>query len=122
MVVSTRCQERCVLIMCKNDFNGIVLRNNVYLPKRFWPRHNMQRGQNYVNVFCGLYKMLDEVGTVAWEHVDDGNLDHRVASGLETLGGTGNVDEHLSGEGGVVDAHVELQALVLSLAAHALAH
>ncbi len=26
--------------------------------------------------------MFDEVGAVAWEHVDDGNLDHRVAGGL----------------------------------------
>ena len=31
-----------------------------------------------------LYQMLDEVGAVAREHVDDRNLDHRVAAGLET--------------------------------------
>ena len=52
--------------------------------------------------------MLDEVGTVAREHVDDGNLDHRVAAGLEAHGGTGNVDQDLTCEGGVVDAHIEL--------------
>ena len=29
-----------------------------------------------------LYEMLNKVGAVAGEHVDDGDLDHRVASGL----------------------------------------
>ena len=55
-----------------------------------------------------LHQMADEVLTVARQHVDDGNLDHRVAAGLETHGGASHVDEHLTGEGGVVDAHVEL--------------
>ena len=27
--------------------------------------------------------MLDEVGAVAWEHIDDGDFDHRVAPGLK---------------------------------------
>ena len=44
-----------------------------------------------------LYQMLDEVGTVAWEHVDDGNLNHRVASGLEAHRGAGHVDQYLTG-------------------------
>ena len=61
--------------------------------------------------------MLDEVCAFAGEHVDDGNFHHRVAAGLQTHGSTGNVDEHLSCQGGVVDAHVELQTLVLCLTA-----
>ena len=66
--------------------------------------------------------MFDEVCTLAGEHVDDGNLDHCVAAGLEAHGGASHVDKYLTSEGGVVDAHVELQALVLGLAADTLAH
>jgi hypothetical protein len=40
--------------------------------------------------------MFDEVGAVAWEHVDDGNLDHRVAGGLEAHRGAGHVDQYLT--------------------------
>ena len=69
----------------------------------------------------GLYQMLDEVGTVAWEHVDDGNLNHRVAGGLEAHRGASHIDKNLTGEGGIIDLHVELQALVLGLTADALA-
>ena len=69
-----------------------------------------------------LYQMLDKVGTVAGEHIDDGNLDHCVAAGLETHGGAGNVNQDLTSQGRVVDAHVELQTLVLCLAADTFAH
>ena len=68
-----------------------------------------------------LYQMFDEVGAVAWEHVDDGNLDHRVAGGLEAHRGASDIDQYLTGEGGIVDLHVELQTLVLGLTADALA-
>ena len=64
--------------------------------------------------------MFDEVGTIAGEHIDHRNLNHGVASGLETHRGASHVDEYLTREGRVVNAHVELQALVLSLAAYAL--
>ena len=66
--------------------------------------------------------MLDEVGTVAWQHVDDGNLNHRVAAWLQTLRGTSHVDQYLSGQCGVVNLHVELEALVLGLSTDTLAH
>ena len=69
----------------------------------------------------GLYQMFDEVGAVAWEHVDDGNLDHRVAGGLEAHRGASHIDQYLTGEGGIVDLHVELQTLVLGLTADAFA-
>ena len=52
--------------------------------------------------------MSDEFLGVAGKHVDDGNLNHRIAAGLQTHGSTGNVDKHLTSEGRVVDAHVEL--------------
>ena len=65
--------------------------------------------------------MFHEVSPLAGEHIDDGNLNHRVASGLLAHGGTGHVDQHLTGEGGIVDAHVELQSLVLRLSTYALA-
>lgn len=55
-----------------------------------------------------LHKVLDEVGTVAGEHIDDGYLDHCVAARLQAHGGTGYVDEYLASEGRIVDAHVEL--------------
>ena len=66
--------------------------------------------------------MFDEVGTIAREHVDNGNLDHGVASGLQTHRGTGHVDQHLTCESRVVDAHVKLQTLVLGLTTDTLAH
>ena len=66
--------------------------------------------------------MLDEVGTVAGQHVDNRNLDHGVTAGLQAHRGTGYIDQYLSGEGWVVDLHVELEALVLSLSADALAY
>ena len=52
-----------------------------------------------------LYQMFDEVGAVAWEHVDDGNLDHRVAGGLEAHRGASDIDQYLTGEGRIVDLH-----------------
>ena len=55
-----------------------------------------------------LHQMTDEVLAVAGQHIDDGNLDHRVAAGLQAHGGAGHVDQHLTCQGGVVDAHVEL--------------
>ena len=66
--------------------------------------------------------MLDEVGTVAREHVDNGNLDHGVASGLQTHRGASHVNQYLTRKGGVVDLHVELKTLVLGLTANTLAH
>ena len=66
--------------------------------------------------------MRDELLAVAFEIVNHRNLDHGVATGLLAHGCAGHVDEHLTGEGGVVDAHVELQSLVLCLAAHTLAN
>ena len=55
------------------------------------------------------------------EHVDDGNLYHRVGTGLLAHGGAGYIDQYLTGEGGIVDAHVELEELVLGGARYALA-
>ena len=66
--------------------------------------------------------MGDELLAVAFEIVNYGDLDHGVATGLLAHGCAGHIDKHLTGEGGVVDAHVELQSLVLCLAAHALAN
>ena len=64
--------------------------------------------------------MFDEIGTIARQHVDDRNLYHRVAAGLQTHRGASHIYQHLTCEGGVVDAHIELQALVLRLTAHTL--
>ena len=69
-----------------------------------------------------LNKMRDELLAVAFEIVNHWNLNHSVAAGLLAHRGTSHVDKHLAGEGGVVDAHVELKALVLRLAAHSLAN
>lgn len=66
--------------------------------------------------------MRDEFLAVAFEIVNYGDLNHGVATGLLAHGGASHIDEHLTGEGGVVDAHVELQSLVLCLATHALAN
>ena len=69
-----------------------------------------------------LYKMRDELLAVAFEIVNHWNLNHGVATRLLAHRGTGNVDKYLASEGGVVDAHVELQSLVLCLTANALAN
>ena len=66
--------------------------------------------------------MRDEFLAVAFEIVNYGNLDHGVATGLLAHGGASHIDEYLTSEGGVVDAHVELQSLVLCLTANALAN
>ena len=66
--------------------------------------------------------MFYQVGALAGQHVDDGNLNHRIASGLQAHGGASHIDQHLTGQGGVVDLHVELQALVLGLTRDTLAH
>ena len=66
--------------------------------------------------------MRDEFLAVAFKIVNHRNLDHGVATGLLAHGGASHIDEYLTGEGGVVDAHVELQSLVLCLTANALAN
>ena len=66
--------------------------------------------------------MFYQISSVARQHVDNRNLHHRVAARLQAHGGASHVDEHLTCESRVVDTHVELQTLVLRLAADALAH
>ena len=66
--------------------------------------------------------MLNKVGTVTRQHINDRNLYHCVASGLQTHRGTSNVYQNLTSECRVVNAHVEFQTLVLSLTAHTLAY
>lgn len=67
-------------------------------------------------------EMADDVLALAGEHVDDGQLNHGVAAGLLTHGGTGHVNEYLGGQGGVVNLHVELEELVVGLSTDTLAH
>ena len=69
-----------------------------------------------------LYECCNDFLTSAWEHVDHWNLWHGVATWLQTEGCASHVNQNLSGEGRVVDAHVELEALVLSLAGYTLAN
>ena len=68
-----------------------------------------------------LHQVADELFAITWEHVEDGEFDHGVAARLLAEGCTSDIDQHLGGEGRVVDAHVELEALVLRLAADTLA-
>jgi hypothetical protein len=65
--------------------------------------------------------MCYQLLTVTMEHIDDGNFYHRIGAGLLTHGGAGCIDKHLTGEGRVVDAHVELEELVLGNARYTLA-
>ena len=57
--------------------------------------------------------MLNQFGAVAGKQVDDGDFNHCVAAGLLAQRGAGDIDEHLGGERGVVDLHIELETLVL---------
>ena len=52
--------------------------------------------------------MLDQAFTIAGKHVDDRNLNHRIATRLQTHRGTGHIDQHLTGKCWIIDAHVEL--------------
>ena len=71
---------------------------------------------------CGLarlYQCGDNLVAVSRQQIDDGYLGHRVAARLQAHGGSSHVDQHLCREGGVIDAHIELETLILRLAAHA---
>ena len=63
-----------------------------------------------------LHECCNDFLTSSWQHVDNWNLWHGVATWLETERSTSYVNQYLSGEGWVVDAHVELETLVLGLA------
>ena len=66
--------------------------------------------------------MRDDVLACSWHHIDYRNLNHRIAAGLQTHRGAGHVHQHLTRQGGVVDAHIKLHALVLGLTRDSLAH
>ena len=63
-----------------------------------------------------LDKVTNDVFFVAWQHVDNGNLNHGVGSWLLFECGTTHVDQYLCGKCWVVDLHVELKELVVGLA------
>lgn len=63
------------------------------------------------------YKFL----AVAWQEVDNRNLDHCVAAGLLLHSCAGCVHKHLTCERRVVYLHLELEKLILSLARNTLA-
>ena len=70
--------------------------------------------------------MGDEVFAVAGKHVDDGYLDHRVASGLQAHGGASHVDQHLTSEGRVLSSvicsqklkHIVIKSFQLAISIH----
>lgn len=66
--------------------------------------------------------MTDDVLAIAWKIVNYGNLYHCVGAWLLPEGRTGCVDQYLGGKSGVVDLHIELEELVMRLAAYALTH
>lgn len=67
-----------------------------------------------------LNQMADQLFALSWEEVNDRHFHQGVAAWLLAHGGAGRANEHLAGEGGVVDLHVEREELVLRLSAHAL--
>ena len=50
---------------------------------------------------------------VAGQVVYNGNLDHRVGTGTLAHRSARHIDEHLRGEGGIVDLHVEREELIV---------
>lgn len=66
--------------------------------------------------------MFDKVCAFTGQHVDDRQFNHGVATGLLTHGGTSHIDQYLSSERRVVDAHIEFKTLVLSLSTYTFAH
>ena len=73
-------------------------------------------------LIVSLYKRLDEVHLVAWEQVDWRYLYHCVATWLLLEHGSCRSHKYLTCQGWVVDRHVELEVLVLSLAGNTLSH
>ena len=69
-----------------------------------------------------LYQMAYQILAIARQHIDNRNLNHGVATRLLMHGSTSHVDQHLTCQSGVVDAHIELQTLVLGFSTHTLAH
>ena len=73
--------------------------------------------------------MSNPLFTVARQEVDDRDFHHRVAAGLLTHGSTCHAHQHLCSQCGIIDAHIELEELVLRLAGdtlpcqvHAMSH
>ena len=59
--------------------------------------------------------MCDKALTIAWEHIDNRNLNHCVATRLLLERSTCYVDEYLCSKSRVVNLHVELEELVVCL-------
>lgn len=66
--------------------------------------------------------MCDELLAASGQHVYHRKFYHRIASGLLSKRRAGYVDKYLSCQCGVVDAHVELETLILCGSADTLAH
>ena len=56
------------------------------------------------------------------QQINHRNLNHGVASRLLTHGSTGTAYHYLSGQSRIVDAHIELEQLIMSRTTHPLAH
>ena len=69
-----------------------------------------------------LYQCFDQTFGVSREEVDGGEFYHGlgtvVAAGFETESCTGTGDHHLTGEGRIIDCHIELKTLIMSLSRH----
>ena len=62
--------------------------------------------------------MPNQFLAAAGKHVDDRDFYHRVATRLLAQGGTCHIDKHLGGKGWIVDTHIELKTLIMSLSRH----
>ena len=60
-----------------------------------------------------LHQMGNQFFAIAVQKIDHGDFNHGVTTRLLLHGSTCRTYQHLSGEGWVVDAHVELEQLVL---------
>ena len=59
--------------------------------------------------------MCYEFFLVAWQHVDDRNLNHSVTTWLLLERSTCHINKHLCCEGRVVNLHIEFEELVVGL-------
>ena len=114
-------------VLRKSDKQGLMSKRKkeenivALFPLGFMFLADGQGGTEYLLITI-LHECGDNFLASAGEHVDDWNLGHGVAAWLQTEGGASHVDQYLSSESRVVDAHVELETLVLSLARNALAN
>lgn len=69
-----------------------------------------------------LYQMGNQFLTVAAQQINYRNFDHGITSGLLFHGGACHANQHLRGKSRIINLHVKLEQLIVSLARYPFAN